>query len=654
MKEQLSIGIFSSSFTIAIGGGERLCHDLTQYLHNKGHKITIFSNNAVNDTPVFNLPEGVNFYCFNFRNPTNAQMLEARKILTNKKIDVFISFTSSSMQLFLMSALMGTGIPSIYSELVAPSYSQNIIWNPQGRLAAMSGADIIHMLLPAYGHSLPSWLQPRLRIIPSPAPVIPPNLQADISQKTIISLGGQLKNKNIDCLIKAFELIAPQFPEWYLEIWGKGPEASRFRRLAETSKAATQIRYQGFAPDALQVLRTGSIFCIPSLSEGMPITLLEAMSLKLPAVGFADCTGVNQLIQHEKNGLLASEVTPSSLAQELVKLMSSEDLRIQLGQEAYNNVQQYNSLKIFQQWEDLIFETAAIHGNTQLDAFSKEPFKHHATLSAAARREYILRDFGHPMPGTLAFLKHKIINIYKNIKNTLQCTPVQPVLPQIPQGHADIINQYITYRRDCPSIIRRILSVQREDIPALDGECGLPAEHIATGWHHAMLGRYLWASHLFPEQGEICDLGSGLGWGAVILAQRAASVTCVERNPACASIVKYLWPTTCFHWHTTDILTFLPQADANIFDGITCMEVMEHLSPEKVQQLLQQAARCLRSNALIICSSSFPIELTSEHNKYLDNPFHEHIYTQSEIMTLSEGLFSERYFIGTHFFIGRK
>lgn len=102
----------------------------------------------------------------------------------------------------------------------------------------------------------------------------------------------------------------------------------------------------------LLLYRRSDIFIIPSLFENAPYTLLEAMSARLPVVG-ADTCGINEMIQHEKTGLLFPLNNLEQLCTCVKNLFSNPELREQLVDNAYQHVNTYyNPEKIAEQAVD--------------------------------------------------------------------------------------------------------------------------------------------------------------------------------------------------------------------------------------------------------------------------------------------------------------
>lgn len=382
------------------GGGPKFVWELAQAMTERGHEVSIYSSATSKNEPPYTFDTRVRMFRVSLSDKhDNIALL--RKTISQENYDVAIALQGGAMQLFWAVALMGTGIPLVYSEHSFPARVEQF-WNRPGRLAAMSGADAIHLLLPEFVDSLPSWLHDRVTVIPNSAPdVAAPATKNQTQPHTLVSLGRFDTVKQIPLLVEAFGLLHSRFPDWILDIWGYGDEEDLIAKAIAQSPAQSAIRMRGLADPALSILAQAQLFCIPSRCEGFGLTVLEAMSQATPAIGFAQCAGVNHLITDGVNGLLAPEMTPKSLADTLAKAMNSAALRSTLAQGALQTAQQYAPKPIFDQWEALLRATATSKGHTRMDAFSEEPFASMARLSAAARREWLFRDFGKPWPGSL-------------------------------------------------------------------------------------------------------------------------------------------------------------------------------------------------------------------------------------------------------------
>lgn len=82
--------------------------------------------------------------------------------------------------------------------------------------------------------------------------------------------------------------------------------------------------------EALRALRTTDIFVLPSFAEGIPMVLMEAMSMSIPCIS-TRIAGIAELIEHEKNGLLCHAGDAKSLIECMNRLVTDDTLRNKLG-----------------------------------------------------------------------------------------------------------------------------------------------------------------------------------------------------------------------------------------------------------------------------------------------------------------------------------
>jgi len=98
-----------------------------------------------------------------------------------------------------------------------------------------------------------------------------------------------------------------------------------------------------------------SIYVMSSRYEGLPLVLIEAMSMGLPIVSF-DCeTGPRDIVTHDVTGRLVPPFDTNKLAQELNDLMNDAPTRELYSQNALKNVEKFETEKILDQWE-LLFK----------------------------------------------------------------------------------------------------------------------------------------------------------------------------------------------------------------------------------------------------------------------------------------------------------
>lgn len=139
------------------------------------------------------------------------------------------------------------------------------------------------------------------------------------------------KNKGIEDLIPAFSLITSKYPGIRLTVLGGGLPEDAIRshfpgEVAELVDVVETSDDQG----NLKHLLDADIFLLPSLFEGTPLTLIEAMAAGLPVVTTAT-SGMKDIIRDGENGLLVPIRKPSAIADAVGRLIADEDLRVALG-----------------------------------------------------------------------------------------------------------------------------------------------------------------------------------------------------------------------------------------------------------------------------------------------------------------------------------
>ena len=125
---------------------------------------------------------------------------------------------------------------------------------------------------------------------------------------------------------------------------GDGPEYNRIKQTIKELKLESVIRLRGFINNIEEIYNEIDILVMPSLSEGLPLTLLEAMSRGIPVVA----TRVGQIpevILNNKNGLLVEPKSSKEIVDALRKIVSDQELYSKLSKNAINTVQTRFNLK---------------------------------------------------------------------------------------------------------------------------------------------------------------------------------------------------------------------------------------------------------------------------------------------------------------------
>ncbi|MEX0775209.1 MAG: glycosyltransferase [Phycisphaeraceae bacterium] len=111
---------------------------------------------------------------------------------------------------------------------------------------------------------------------------------------------------------------------------GDGEKRDECEALANQLHVGVNVRFLGVRSDVADLLAAADVFLLSSLSEGISVTLLEAMAASLPIVATA-VGGNGEVVEHGQTGLLAPRGDADGLAAHLVNLLSHTELRRQMG-----------------------------------------------------------------------------------------------------------------------------------------------------------------------------------------------------------------------------------------------------------------------------------------------------------------------------------
>jgi glycosyltransferase involved in cell wall biosynthesis len=174
-----------------------------------------------------------------------------------------------------------------------------------------------------------------------------PSLPIESDHVNMMVLGLLRPEKGLDQLIDALALLRSELTDVRLHIVGD-QLTKRFRKDSSSYRMQLQsrvkdhglqgmVQFTGWRDDALRILASMDVLVHPSLSEGMPRAVLEAMALNKAVV--ATSTGCSrELIRHRENGLLVPPGDVNALAVAISEVVKSESLRESLGKAAAETI----------------------------------------------------------------------------------------------------------------------------------------------------------------------------------------------------------------------------------------------------------------------------------------------------------------------------
>lgn len=292
--------------------------------------------------------------------PPLERVMIIRNYLKNKKPDVAIGFMEAGYALYISA--LGLKFPKIASVRINPRY----IIQKGGFKATLNRwwfkhADAVVFQTKSQLEYVKTMGWHHCTVIPNPvSEEALEQEQPDYKKpvRRIVMAGRLASQKNYPMAIEAMKIVHNQYPEVKLDIFGKGEKEYELDALIKKHELEDCVHIRGWTEKILSEFSCSDIYLLTSNYEGMPNSLMEAMSVGLPCIS-TDCeTGPADLISNGKNGFLVSKDDSNALAEVIIRIIGmSTDQRKKVGLIARQSIERnYNELTIMRQWEKLFGE----------------------------------------------------------------------------------------------------------------------------------------------------------------------------------------------------------------------------------------------------------------------------------------------------------
>jgi glycosyltransferase involved in cell wall biosynthesis len=169
--------------------------------------------------------------------------------------------------------------------------------------------------------------------------------------------------KNHTCLIRAINILKTTYPQIRLVLVGRGypgdieNSEEEILNIIRTLGMEHRVILTGYREDIPELLKSFDVFCLPSFSEGLPVSVLEAMAAGIPVVG-SDVRGIKEVISDDETGLLFPSNNVEALALSLECLVNSCPLREALKHKAFRFVVENHGVKAWVSRYEELFQRA--------------------------------------------------------------------------------------------------------------------------------------------------------------------------------------------------------------------------------------------------------------------------------------------------------
>ena len=362
----MNLLLFIPSLADGKGGAERVAGELGTAMRRRGHRVAYAFDTTFNEgQPQYPVPPDAPLLTYN---ASFLSQVHLREKIAALGPDLILVFYANWRVKEYCHLLDGLGIPLAFQECANPNRVLADNWAHAANARRMR-ADIlvraagIRFTQPRYTESLPAELRGLADAFPNAFARAEAVRDYAARPKTILHVGGAKANKNADVMLDAFALLAPRFPDWRLVMCTPSPRKrnERYERLKESIHARFsegRVILLENVEGMERLYADARIHCLTSLSEGLPNCVCEAMCQATPSVGFAAADGVNTLIRHDVDGLLA-EPRAEGLAASLASLMGDEAVGRRLGLAALEAAARFEPETVYDRWEAFLERSLA-------------------------------------------------------------------------------------------------------------------------------------------------------------------------------------------------------------------------------------------------------------------------------------------------------
>ena len=191
-------------------------------------------------------------------------------------------------------------------------------------------------------------------------------LGIDPEDRVVTTIGPFKPQKNLLDFVRACSLIVKGLPASRFLIVGDGEQRAMIEALVEKLGLKDRVELLGWRKDIERILNATDVFVMTSLWEGLPRSILEAMSLGLPVVANA-VDGIKEIVNDGVTGYLVRPRDIETLSEKVLHILNNPDAAAEMGKKARGSIdRQYDINYMVKQQEELyVTLSKEKHGNTK-------------------------------------------------------------------------------------------------------------------------------------------------------------------------------------------------------------------------------------------------------------------------------------------------
>lgn len=357
MEKPMHIAMLIGALTK--GGAERVMVNLADYFAEKGYLVTMVTQYQKEDEYPLNEKvkrvisditeeETTGSRLVNFKR----RFCKLRGIWKQERPDVILSFIGKNNMMAILTSRF-LNIPVAVSVRAEPTEEYYNTWMRFMAKHLFAKADGVVLQTRRCFDFFPEKVQKKAVILKNPiSKVFFRERFEGERENTIVAVGRVDENKNHEMLIRAFAEIAEEFPFYQLIIYGEGESRERLIALIKEMKLSDRILLPGSIANVADAIYKTRVFVLPSNTEGVPNTLIEAMLMGLTVIATdCPCGGPADLIEDKINGILTPVGDVKAMKENLQFLLKNLQIADEFGRNAGKTADIFKPERVYASWE---------------------------------------------------------------------------------------------------------------------------------------------------------------------------------------------------------------------------------------------------------------------------------------------------------------
>lgn len=283
-------------------------------------------------------------------------ILLLHKFIKENKVDCIVSFTTKG-NFGCILATIGTKCKIVVSERSDPYSENSLVFRMRRKLYPF--ADKVIFQTDKAAQYYKKLNKDKINVIPNSVNV--PSIVAapiELRKKEIVSVTRlSNKQKRIDVLLQAFQIVAEKHPDYTLRVIGDGEDKDLVEKWIKEMGIKDRVTLHGHSNNVLEEIKNSYAFVLTSDFEGISNSMLEALSIGLPVVATNTPTGGAQaMIEDGVSGFVVDRGDIVGIADALCKIIEDDKLAAVLGNNAYESMKKIYPEPIEKMWDDSISE----------------------------------------------------------------------------------------------------------------------------------------------------------------------------------------------------------------------------------------------------------------------------------------------------------